>query len=197
MDRGQILCIPLSARPRNDCLVWHYDPKGIYFVRSGYKFEMESNEMGSGSSGSAALSWWQRLWSARIPNKVKIQAWRASHNALPVRGALAIRGLKVDTRCPRCGDEENNSRHALWMCPAAREVWWNSALRRALDSFKGGPISALCLHIADNGRGDDVAIFCMLLWSILFDRNRWVFEGKCDSQEEVFSRAGRLLGDFF
>lgn len=101
------------------------------------------------------------------------------------------------TRCPRCGDEENNSCHALWMCPAAREVWWNSALRLVLDSYKGGPISALCLHIVDNGRGDEVAIFCMLLWSIWFDRNRWVFEGKCDSPEEVFSRASRLLGHFY
>lgn len=65
-----------------------------------------------------------------------------------------------------------------------------------LDSFKGGPINSLCLHIADRDQGDDMAIFCMLLWSIWFYQNRWVFEGKCDCPGEVLSRASRLLGDF-
>ena len=32
-----ILSIPLSPRLLEDCLVWAYNPKGLFIVRSAYK----------------------------------------------------------------------------------------------------------------------------------------------------------------
>ncbi|GMN38711.1 hypothetical protein TIFTF001_007940 [Ficus carica] len=74
IDRELILSIPLSVRRRNDYLVWHFDPRGIYTVRSGYHLEMEDKLFACSSSGSSSKLWWKKLWAAKIPNKIKIHA---------------------------------------------------------------------------------------------------------------------------
>ena len=84
------------------------------------------------------------------------------------------------------------------MPSCSRVLVEHTALGRILEGFKGGlVISSLCLHVATYASRDDFVAFCMLLWSIWGDRNRKIFEGKCDELKVVIERAGRLLGDFF
>ncbi|GMN55722.1 hypothetical protein TIFTF001_024841 [Ficus carica] len=92
--------------------------------------------------------------------------WRAFHGALPLRSHLVRRGVMVDLNCPRCGHMEDDSCHALWMCPAVREIWMQLAIVGILERLKGRPVSALCLHAATHCHRDDFNVFCMILWAI-------------------------------
>ncbi|KAK3225196.1 hypothetical protein Dsin_005058 [Dipteronia sinensis] len=42
IDIELILSIPVSTRDRDDFLMWHFDKKGIYSVKSGYKLAVEA-----------------------------------------------------------------------------------------------------------------------------------------------------------
>lgn len=83
-----ILKIPLSLRPRADRIVWHYDRKGLFTVKSGYKVARDLYNRGthaSSSSGSCriACSLWHLVWHARIPPKVRAFIWRSLRGILP------------------------------------------------------------------------------------------------------------------
>ncbi|GMN65177.1 hypothetical protein TIFTF001_034255 [Ficus carica] len=71
----------------------------------------------------------------------------------------------------RVPNMEEDSCHALWLCPAVREIWMQLAIGGILERFKGGPA----------------------IWS---DRNRRIFEGRFDEPKEVVVRAETLLRDF-
>ena len=99
---------------------------------------------------------------AKVPSKVKIMVWQAFHGALPARSHLARRGVTVDLNSPRCGDMKEDSCHALWLCPMVWEIWMQSAIGSILECFKGGPVSALCLHATTHCHRDDFDVFCMI-----------------------------------
>lgn len=46
-------------------------------------------------------------------------------NWIPVFYNLAKRGVKVDSRYPRCGLAHELVSHCLWKCPEVKRVWEN------------------------------------------------------------------------
>ena len=44
IDKEAILEIPLGFSIRNDSFIWHFNSKGLYSVKSGYKLEMMGAE---------------------------------------------------------------------------------------------------------------------------------------------------------
>ena len=85
--------------------MWHHGKNDQYSVKSGYHIEMESRQNEASSEGDGASGWWKKLWSCKVPNKVKIHLWHACYNAIPARSHLQRRGVLIDHSCPRCGDE--------------------------------------------------------------------------------------------
>lgn len=78
------LDIPLSLRGREDCMVWHYDCKGVFSVRNAYHLArcdellmgIASNRSGSSSHDDSV---WKCLWKTCVPGKVNICIWRCLH----------------------------------------------------------------------------------------------------------------------
>ncbi|GMN40430.1 hypothetical protein TIFTF001_009657 [Ficus carica] len=126
--------IPLSARHRDDILVWHYGKNGQYSAKSGYHIEMESRHNEVSSEGDRASSWWKKLWSCKVPNKVKIHLWCACYNAILARSHLHHRGVLVDHYCSRYGEEAEDTSHALWSYGSVCSIWEDSILWQRLDS---------------------------------------------------------------
>lgn len=166
VDRSLVWSVPLSALLRPDILVWHYDSCGSHSVRSAYHVEMESRVLANGSKGLRNVTWWNKLWYAKVPNKVKIHMWRAFHGALPVRNHLVRRGIDIDPVCPCCSEVLENVSHSLWTCEGARMVWESTALWLVLACFPGGPFSDLCHFVSNRGCKDDLGVFCMVVWSL-------------------------------
>lgn len=138
-----ILNIPLSYYVSEDLWIWHYDLKGLYSVRSGYKLFMHMRNSQCSSGGHGDGVWWKKLWNLQIPSKIKNFMWRAVSGFLSTFTNLARRGINYAARCQLCGVEEETILHALWTCPLVIQVWEICALSQKLKLIKAGYFEAL------------------------------------------------------
>ncbi|KAH9793378.1 putative reverse transcriptase/RNA-dependent DNA polymerase [Citrus sinensis] len=81
-DVEQILKIPLPRQPKPDQVLWHYDKKGNYSVKSGYQVAMKMNFPYKPSCSSENDKSWHAIWYLQLSKKVKIFMWRAANNLL-------------------------------------------------------------------------------------------------------------------
>ena len=81
-DAAQILKIPLPRQPSLDQVLWHYDKKGNYSVKSGYQLALQMKFPNRPSSSKEGKSSWSSIWYLQIPEKVKIFIWRATNDLL-------------------------------------------------------------------------------------------------------------------
>ena len=64
----------VNAIPNTYC--WHWDNKGIYSMKSTYRLGVdEVSHLDSNSSNNSMVAWWNTLWGADIPPKIKIKNW--------------------------------------------------------------------------------------------------------------------------
>ncbi|XP_061999061.1 uncharacterized protein LOC133716365 [Rosa rugosa] len=71
-----ITSIPLSFRLPPDRIIWHYDPKGIFSVKSAYVVARDrilqiNNGASSSSLSQSSSQLWGSIWKAHVPAKVK------------------------------------------------------------------------------------------------------------------------------
>ncbi|GMN64195.1 hypothetical protein TIFTF001_033273 [Ficus carica] len=72
MDSEVILNIPLRRSNCPDNLIWHYDSRGLYMIRLGYWVVMEAKGLEGSSNAAVGKAWWGKLWSLKLPSKLKI-----------------------------------------------------------------------------------------------------------------------------
>lgn len=80
-DVQTILSIPI-AEDYDDCISWHFDPKGIFSVKSAYmvQLELEKHEQGTDAGCTAQNPTtgttfpWMKIWNLPCPSKVKMFA---------------------------------------------------------------------------------------------------------------------------
>lgn len=61
VDSSLVLSIPLGNAQGNDGWFWHFDSKGLYKVRSGYRVVMESRRMVSSTVQNPDVAFWKKL----------------------------------------------------------------------------------------------------------------------------------------
>lgn len=87
------------------------------------------------SSSPPSNKVWGRIWKLRIPNKIKVFAWRVGLNILPTWDNLYRRKIMDDNTCELCRSDSESGIHALWECDIARDIWASSVV---LQKFIGG-----------------------------------------------------------
>jgi hypothetical protein len=125
-EEAAIICnIPLSRYNQHDKLIWRAANSGMFTVQSAYflKNDKKSVLTGEGSHSSDHGSTWKEIWSLQVPNSVKMFLWRACKNILPTKENLFKRKVLKDAICMFCSQEVESTRHVLWDCPAAMDVW--------------------------------------------------------------------------
>ncbi|KAK3218146.1 hypothetical protein Dsin_012116 [Dipteronia sinensis] len=99
-----------------DTVVWHFEERGVYSVKSGYIVGVVLEATLSASNNLAVGRWWKVLRNLNIPLKIKIFIWKTCHEWIPSRINLLRRGIQMDVRCPLCGNAEETTLHSLWEC---------------------------------------------------------------------------------
>lgn len=128
-DAEAICRISLSRRYVDDSTVWLPTKKGLFIVKSTYKVArelMRRENMAESSNGCAGKRIWAALWKLKIPNKVKVFAWRACNDILPMKMNLANRRIITDAICLICTRFPKTAGHVLWDCGIAQDVWVGS-----------------------------------------------------------------------
>ncbi|XP_075645058.1 uncharacterized protein LOC142616054 [Castanea sativa] len=98
-DAEAICKIPLSHRRVSDVVVWLHNKEGVYTIRSGYHVDRKVLREWAVSSTGSGQELWKKLWRVRVPNKLKVFAWRACHEILPTRVNLAKRKIIRENLC--------------------------------------------------------------------------------------------------
>ena len=86
-EASTILKIPLNYNLPEDSLIWIGNKRGVFSVKSAYHIAfglVNSSEAGECSLSASKSLLWKRIWSQKVPQKVKIFAWRSCVNGLPL-----------------------------------------------------------------------------------------------------------------
>ncbi|XP_043812756.1 uncharacterized protein LOC110619075 [Manihot esculenta] len=125
-DVRSILAIPLPLNPRPDKLIWHFEKRGFYMVKTAYYcvLSMLGRHLRVGTSDL-----WKKVWALDVPPKVRDFIWRLFRGVLPTRDNLARRGVDVPLGCLFC-DANESIDHLFFLVP------WERASRLAVHAWK-------------------------------------------------------------
>ncbi|XP_075674939.1 uncharacterized protein LOC142644147 [Castanea sativa] len=130
-DEAEAICqIPLSKRNVPDSVFWLHNSRGLFTVKSAYHVArrlLTDAYWGGSSRECAAANVWTAIWKLRLPNKIKVFAWRACHEILPTAANLTRRKVITEDKCSVCTWETESTIHALWDCVAVQDIWAGSS----------------------------------------------------------------------
>ena len=129
-DAAQILAIPVQP-DMDDVPAWHFDPKGLFSVKSAYRVccddlqRNSSHDQATGSSlnNGAEEAFWSAIWNLKGLGRLRHFLWRLAHNSLALCSNLNLRGVKVMDRCFLCGHVGEDGSHLFFRCNQVKEVW--------------------------------------------------------------------------
>lgn len=126
-DAEEICKIKIPSSEAEDCIAWHEEKTGIFSVRSAYKLGANLKQQGSLRQSSSAneadnRSIWDFIWKTKVPEKVRILAWRVATKTLSTKENKWKRTLELDNICNICGRETEDEYHAVIQCTKARAL---------------------------------------------------------------------------
>lgn len=122
-DIEAIFKILLLGGKEEDEVLWHFDKKGEYSVKSGYQLALNLNFPNEPESSDNSSRHWKIPWMLDLPEKVKIFMWRALKNILPTAENLWKRKSLQEPICQRCKLQVETVSHALIECKTTRKIW--------------------------------------------------------------------------
>ncbi|XP_062170524.1 uncharacterized protein LOC133876257 [Alnus glutinosa] len=126
----------------------------------------------------------------------KLFIWRACNELLPTRLNLTRRKVIEMKTCPCCDGEEEDALHALWLCPAAKDVWGSSLSCFQKFSFTGPNFRGLFSYCMERCTKEELELMAVTARRIWLRRNAWVFEQRFDHPNAVFIEATKSLREF-
>ena len=197
-DAESILSIPLSTTLPADRLVWTAAANGKFNVKSAYHLARNRDRICTGESSdpSGLHRFWQRLWKAKTPSKVRNFAWRACQNILPTKMNLFHRKVNDNPTCEVCGLSPETIIHALCHCTKARTVWSHCNLSNMVVG-NGDFMDILWQCVLNQGNSSCLLdMILMIAWSIWRNRNEVRHGGKNMTAAEIYGRAAKVLHEY-
>ena len=117
--------------------------------------------------------------------------------ALATKDNIARRISNFRINCDICGNLEDSDTYALFDCPLAVEIWWESEFKDKL--WRSCPLAAvdqlmMAAQSLDNQR---LGEFVGVMWEIWNERNRVVFgQGVVGGKKRLASRAVQFVRSY-
>lgn len=183
----KVIQTPTRITAGEDDIWWPANKEGEYTVKSGYQEMWQAGRtINLNPSGSESIETevWKGIWSAQIPQKVKMFIWKCCWNILPVKENLCKRRVVRTGICTICNKEIETVEHSLLFCDWVRPVWLGSQLqiipqRQNVTSFHVWFLARIKLF----QQSPAIQVFamvslCITLWQIWKQRNSAYFDQK-------------------
>ncbi|XP_050222666.1 uncharacterized protein LOC126672755 [Mercurialis annua] len=187
-DQVRILSVPISVRNLKDSWIWVLDEKNRFSVRSVYRSlrgEFADDEL------QESPFCWNRLWNLNIPLHVRNFIWRLVSGYLPSVDALASKRVFINGQCQVCNSMNETASHIFYGCEVAISSWGVSKLHLAVNADWN--CEKWCRSWLENLKMEDRELAAMICWHLWLNRNGAVWEGKCNSAENVVNAASQQL----
>ncbi|KAL4347997.1 hypothetical protein GQ457_17G012790 [Hibiscus cannabinus] len=175
-----IIAIPLPSTPEPDFHVWTGELSGLYTVRSGYKLLLPSSPVSDVSRNIC-----KKIWQTSCPSKLKICAWKVTHNFLPTKENLCFRRIATDPFCLRCFNAIESRNHLFRDCFFAMNLWTRLGVSwpTSVGAFDFAEWLSWLFDSNTMIRCSDIII---ALWALWYSRNLLYHEGKAQTVAEIF-----------
>ncbi|KAF2312615.1 hypothetical protein GH714_035237 [Hevea brasiliensis] len=186
--------IPLLQTRRDDVRFWIHDCKGIFTVKSAYKWLMDNF---NASSPGESVGFWNKMWQLKIPPKIKNFIWRLGSDCVPLKSLFLQRHVDIDTLCSMCGLEIEDWRHVFVIGCLARNCW-HTVLPQVLQlsslSILSQTRAVVWLEEIFRALGvEDLMVFCVTLWAIWFARNDKLWNRKPVTASQILLKASSFF----
>lgn len=188
-DFNLIKRIPIPVEQKEDSWFWFRDDSGVFTVRSCYRWL-------TGEFVSNHASFWNRLWSLKVPGKIGNFLWRVCRGCLPTTNALAMKRVNVSVNCPWCHNEIETDGHVLFGCDFAKTVWLNSEVKHVVQIAPMETAFEVLSRCFAACSINQCVLIAMICWSIWNRRNKWVWERANGSFFGVLAAARNMLNDW-
>jgi hypothetical protein len=188
---------PLIREQVDDQFMWPHTKDGNYTVKSGYNLLKHwlDSEMPSSANTNHQSNHWKKLWGLNTIPRHKAFLWRVIQHAIPVKAALAKRGIPCNTLCPRCLLKEETIDHAFIHCSYASKTWFGSKLGIRFDQSHQS-FSDWVIYAINSLKEEDLSYLAAITYGIWFARNQWVFNQMTIAESEVINKANTSLQDY-
>lgn len=171
---------------------------GDFTVRSAYYLQKDFERRGMAESSITPThsKVWSKIWGQKAPNVVKNFLWRACHEILPTKKNLQQRKINEDPLCPVCGLEEETTRHILWECISARDVWCMGRIKFQKSSNNGPDFLAIVEEMFSRCQPEELGLFAVVARRIWLRRNEVVHGGPFQHPSMLMHHATRAAEEF-
>uniref|UniRef100_A0A2N9EM29 RNase H type-1 domain-containing protein n=1 Tax=Fagus sylvatica TaxID=28930 RepID=A0A2N9EM29_FAGSY len=198
-EASLILSTTLSSRAPNDLIVWGGEKSGKYSVRSAYRM-LATVDLDGNPGCSTTEYWrmfWKKIWSVKVPFKIRNFLWRVCIDALPTLVKLQRRTIISTARCSFCLAEDEDIMHALWTCPLLMPLWTHHKLtRKAVRSCYTSLLDVVG-HLLEYESDASLAKFAFMLWLVWQRRNKAMYQSELNNLDDIPLLAQRLLLEFW
>nr|XP_011465871.1 PREDICTED: uncharacterized protein LOC105351944 [Fragaria vesca subsp. vesca] len=177
----KILALPVSNRGYQDRWIWGEEKKGKFTVRTAYHLARRRGLDEHSTVPNPSSTLWNKLWTAQVPEKVKICVWKAASNILPTRSRLSERGIDIDTQSPSCEEEVESPIHTLSDCDHATSFLQVAAILQMQQA--SSVYDWLVAYSSIHQNSFDTLM--MIMWAIWRNRNAKVWENVVKQASEV------------
>ncbi|KAL8477104.1 hypothetical protein ACS0TY_029423 [Phlomoides rotata] len=193
-DARRIIKTHISPVGFQDDLIWHFDLKGVFTVKSAYT-------LAEGLVHDQSLVTnvgWGKLWKLSVPPKVKVCIWKICRGYTPSKSELFRRHILMERMCGCCNMEIESAWHIFMNYTFAKEVWQLSLVHEKVEelAFIADSLEDFVLQGLSNLEGDDVIEFVMAVWELWECRNDRVFNNRLCSAATALRLARSFLLDW-
>ncbi len=173
-----------TLAPANSCdsIRWRWSNSGIFTVKSAYKVLQDGGLRGSP---------YVRIWSIKVPLKVKIFVWLVLRGRVRTKENLSKVGWTGELHCTLCPDVCETIDHLFLTCPTTSAILLSLLLDNLSVNRCSTVVTLWDAYGALGGVAGKLALrtIAATWWTVWLERNRRCFEQKKQPLNVVLSEA--------
>ncbi|GMI86859.1 hypothetical protein HRI_002355200 [Hibiscus trionum] len=187
-----IICMPLPLISTPDRRFWRGDSSGLYSVRSGYRWLVNSSLGLNGNPTDFVDDWYTKFcgsyWSLPIPTKIRVFFWRFAHNLLPTYQNLISRKIQIHGQCILCHSGLESVFHMAYECHFIKQVLNAFAIIVPTVTNESSFLQWLAT-LFESLSATQKRCMVIIFWAIWSSRNKVIHEGSSQSVSTIVAFA--------